>query len=458
MDNLWENALRRIQEAVTEHHFKTWFSPIRYLSSDDQRILLEVPSLFFKDWLVDCHLPLIEETLQSIAGRPYAVQFEIAPQDPLAAEWPEKGEVREIPVASGPTASARPRNSVPVYNFNPKYTFDTFIAGQSNQFAHAAALAVARMPARTYNPLFIYGGVGLGKTHLLNAIGHAIQKSFPMFKICYVSAEQFMNELIRAIRDERMIEFRAKYRDTCDVLLMDDIQFIAGKERTQEEFFHTFNALYECRKQIVLTSDQFPKDIPGFAERLRSRFEWGLIADIQPPDTETKVAILKKKAAEDGIPLPDDVALYLAENIASNIRQLEGSLISVGAFASLTGSVITIALADEVLQKHFRDLKPSITIEFVQRVVARHFNLKVHDLKSARKLKSVTLPRQIAMYLCREHTNHSYPHIGEEFGGKDHSTVIHAVKSIQRKIKDDNAVRGAVTVLEKEIQRGTTKL
>ncbi len=454
MDNLWENALLRIQEAVTEHHFKTWFRPIRYVSSDEQRVVLEVPSLFFKDWLTDCHLPLIEETLQSVAGRSYSVQFEVAPQDPLAAEIVEKGEIREIRAASDPPPAPRAKNSVPVYDFNPKYTFDTFIAGQSNQFAHAAALAVARMPARTYNPLFIYGGVGLGKTHLLNALGHAIQKAFPPFKICYVSGEQFTNELIRSIRDERMVEFRAKYRDTCDVLLMDDIQFIAGKERTQEEFFHTFNSLYEFRKQIVLTSDQFPKDISGFAERLRSRFEWGLIADIQPPDTETKVAILKKKATEDQIPLPDDVAFYLAENISSNIRQLEGCLIRLGAFASLTGSVITVALADEVLQKHFRDQKPSITIEFVQRVVARHFNLKVHDLKSARKLKSVTLPRQIAMYLCREHTNNSYPHIGEEFGGRDHSTAIHAIKVIKLKLKDDNTVRSAVAVLEKEILRG----
>ncbi len=454
MNNLWQDALLRIREAVTEHHFKTWFSPIRYLSCSEQRIVLEVPSLFFKDWLTDCHLPLIEETLQSITGHPYLVHFEIAPQDLLAAENPEKGALRAVPPATEPVVNPRPKHSVPAYEFNPKYTFDTFIAGQSNQFAHAAALAVARMPARTYNPLFIYGGVGLGKTHLLNAIGHAIQKSFPQFKICYVSGEQFTNELIRSIRDERMFEFRAKYRDACDVLLMDDIQFIAGKERTQEEFFHTFNALYEFRKQIVLTSDQFPKDIPGFAERLRSRFEWGLIADIQPPDTETKVAILKKKAAEDRIPLPDDVAFYLAENMASNIRQLEGSLISVGAFASLTGSLITVALADEVLQKHFRNQKPTITIEFVQRVVARHFNLKVHDLKSARKLKSMTLPRQVAMYLCREHTNNSFPQIGDEFGGKDHSTVIHAVKSIKLKLKDDNTIRSAIAVLEKEILRG----
>ena len=454
MDNLWENALRRIQEAVTEHHFKTWFSPIRFVSSDENRITIEVPSLFFKDWLTDCHLPLIEETLQSITGHSYAVHFEVAPPDPAAPEGAEKGALREVESPATGVSAPRARSCGEEGNFNPKYSFDTFIAGQSNQFAHAAALAVARMPARTYNPLFIYGGVGLGKTHLLNAIGRAIQKSFPVFKICYVSAEQFMNELIRGIRDERMFEFRAKYRDTCDVLLMDDVQFIAGKERTQEEFFHTFNALYEFRKQIVLTSDQFPKDIPGFAERLRSRFEWGLIADIQPPDTETKVAILKKKAAEDKIPLPDDVALYLAENIASNIRQLEGSLISVGAFASLTGSVMTISLAEEVLQKHFRHQKPAITIEFIQRVVARHFNLKVQDLKSSRKHKAVTLPRQIAMYLCREHTNHSFPQIGEEFGRKDHSTVIHAVKSTRLKLKDDIAIRSAFAVLEKEIQRG----
>jgi chromosomal replication initiator protein len=450
MDSVWEDANRRIQESLTEHHFKTWFSPIRFVSRDDHRIVLQVPNRFFKDWLIDYYLPLIEETLQSITDRQLRVQFEIAPGETRAPIADESEQVRESAVA--PLVS-RARAATSDHPLNPKYTFDTFIPGSSNQFAHAAAQAVATKPAGTYNPLFIYGGVGLGKTHLLNAIGHEILKSHPRFKICYVSAEQFMNELIRAIRDERMIEFRAKYRDSCDMLLMDDVQFIAGKERTQEEFFHTFNTLYEGHKQIVLTSDQFPKEIPGFAERLQSRFEWGLIADIQAPDTETKVAILKKKAAEHFVPLPDDVALFLAENIDSNIRKLEGSLISVGAFASLTGSQITIPLAQEVLQKHFRDQKPIVTIDSIQKIVAKHFNLKIQDLKSSRKLKSLTLPRQIAMYLCRELTTNSFPRIGEEFGRRDHSTVIHAVKTIAAKMKTDSTLRDAVAILEKEIQR-----
>ena len=450
MDSVWEDVLRRIQQSLSSQVFSTWFRPIRLVSRSEERVVLEVPNRFFKDWLTDAHLPLIEESLQAVTGRPHQIQFQLGAGEELAQEVHDALSAPEAPVAQAVPSA---RSAASTHNLNPNYTFDTFVAGAGNQFAHAAALAVAASPARTYNPLFIYGGVGLGKTHLLNAIGHELMNSHPELKICYLSAEQFVNEVIYAIRYERMIEFRKKFRASCDVLLMDDVQFIAGKERTQEEFFHTFNTLYESHKQIVLTSERFPKEVPGFDERLRSRFEWGLIADIQAPDTETRVAILKKKAEHDGILLPDDVALFLAENIDSNIRKLEGSLNRVGAFAALTRSQITVDLAEQVLQKYFRDQKHTITIEYIQKLVAKHFNVKVQDLKSSRKLKIFTLPRQIAMYLCREHTNNSFPRIGEEFGRKDHSTVIHAVNTIRSKLKDDISLRNSVAILEKEIQR-----
>jgi chromosomal replication initiator protein len=296
MEGVWQAVLDRIRDSLSVHHFKAWFNPLRLVALDGERAVLEVPNGFFRDWLSDYHLPLLEETFQGVTGRPTRVEFQIA--NPAA---PTPGN-RDAPGVTA--APAKPRGHAPHLALKPGLTFQTFVVGSGNQFAHAAALAVAGIPAGNYNPLFIYGGVGLGKTHLLNAIGHAILQSSPQLRVCYLSAEQFMNELINSIRYERMMEFRAKFRDSCDVLLIDDVQFIAGKERTQEEFFHTFNTLHQGHRQIVLTSDKFPKEIPGFEERLRSRFEWGLVADIQPPDTETKVAILKKKAEQDSILLP----------------------------------------------------------------------------------------------------------------------------------------------------------
>lgn len=446
MQAVWQDVLQRIRQSLSDHHFTTWFGPLRLVSLDEERALLEVPNRFFREWLSDNHLPLIEDTLQSVTGRPYTVQFAVATG---GAETPVPQPPAAIPVAT----RAAPREPGLRTALMPGLTFETFVAGSGNQFAHAAALAVAAMPARNYNPLFIYGGVGLGKTHLLNAIGHAMLDSKPGLRVTFLSAEQFMNELINSIRYEKMMQFRAKYRDSCDALLIDDVQFIAGKERTQEEFFHTFNALHQNHRQIVLTSDKFPKEIPGFEDRLRSRFEWGLVADIQAPDTETKVAILKKKAEMDRIPLPDDVAHFLAENIDSNIRRLEGSLTRVGAYASLTGGDITISLAEEVLQKFFRDEARNITVEFIQKLVCKHYSIKISEIKSSRKTKSLTLPRQIAMYLSREYTSCSFPAIGEKFGNKDHSTVIHAVKSIKNKLKDDISLKNALTILEKELQR-----
>jgi chromosomal replication initiator protein len=335
----------------------------------------------------------------------------------------------------------------PAFNLNRKYTFGEFVAGSSNQFAVAAAMAVANNPATTYNPLFIYGGVGLGKTHLINAIGNFILSSNREMKVCYYTSEKFMNELINSLRYAKMDEFRNKFR-SMDVLLIDDVQFIAGKERTQEEFFHTFNALYESHKQIVVTSDKFPKEIPGLEERLRSRFEWGLIADIQPPDVETKQAILKMKAEQNGIQLPEEVALFLATSVSSNVRELEGFLIRIGAYASLTSTPVTLEMAREVLKDILVEKNRELTVEEIQKTVAAHFSIKISDLKSAKRLKALVLPRQIAMYLSRILTSCSYPEIGERFGGKDHSTIIHAIKKIEKHMEEDFQLRSTVNTLK----------
>jgi len=335
-------------------------------------------------------------------------------------------------------------------NLIPRYTFENFVIGASNQFAHAASMAVANQPGDHYNPLFIYGGVGLGKTHLINAIGHKAVSKFPGSKVFYLSSESFMNELISSLRRDRMDEFKMKFRNV-DVLILDDVQFIAGKERTQEEFFHTFNSLYEARKQIVITSDKFPKEIPGLEDRLRNRFEWGLIADIQPPDMETRVAILQKKAEVEKVILPHDVAIFLASNIDSNVRELEGALTRLGAFASLTHSNITVDLAKEVLKNTLKGSQREITIEGIQKTICDYFNIKIGDLKAKRRTKNIAVPRQVAMYLCRKYTETSFPVIGDKFGGRDHSTVIHASKTIEKKIKEDPYMLTTIEKLERNL-------
>ncbi|WP_370543329.1 chromosomal replication initiator protein DnaA [Geobacter sp. OR-1] len=333
---------------------------------------------------------------------------------------------------------------------NPKYTFEKFVCGSSNQFAYAASQAVANNPATNYNPLFIYGGVGLGKTHLLIAIGNQILATNKSARICYYTSEKFMNEMINSLRHKKMDDFRNKFRKA-DVLLIDDIQFMANKPATQEEFFHTFNSLYESHKQIVLTSDKFPKEIPELEERLRSRFEWGLIADIQPPDTETKSAILKKKAEFDGILLPDDVALFLSSSSASNVRELEGMLVRLGAYSSLTNSKITLTMAKEVLKDIIVDKSKDISIEYIQKAVADHFQLKISDLKSDKRIKTLVVPRQIAIFICRELTKASYPEIGDKFGGKDHSTVIHSVKKIEKLLGQDHEIRNTIEIIRRSL-------
>jgi chromosomal replication initiator protein len=427
--NLWEEILQKIETKVNRHSFNTWFRPTRLLAEDTGTLSVLVPNAHFRDWLNKHYSSVILESLDEMHRPELSIEFETEPPEipqPLSFAGSER------PSPQTPTAAET--MSPPV--LNSKYRFDTFVVGTSNQFAHAAARAVAESPSRAYNPLFIYGGVGLGKTHLLHAIGHQILDHYPSVKMVYISAEKFMNELINAIRYDRIIEFRNKHR-SFDVLLVDDIQFIAGKERTQEEFFHTFNALYDAQKQIVLSSDAPPREIPTLEERLRSRFEWGLTADIQAPDLETKIAILRKKADVDGVFLPDNVAIFIASRIKSNIRELEGSLIRLIAYSSLTGRSIDLPLTQEVL----RDLLPSeekaLNLDAIQKFIADHFRLKVSDLKARNNAKSVALPRQIAMYLSKSLTRASLPDIGKAFGGKHHSTVIHSVRKIDSMRRSD---------------------
>jgi chromosomal replication initiator protein len=447
MNRLWQEAVSQLEKTLSPQHFSTWIRPIRFVSLKKDHLVLEVPNRFVFDWVRDHYASLIQETVSQIGAVTYRVSFEIA--NIPKREQPRQQQDKAHIVTSSPDT---PRDTFPrewnaAYNLNPKYTFDEFVSGSSNQFAFAAASAVANNPATTYNPLFIYGGVGLGKTHLINAVGNAILNKNPEMKVCYYTSEKFMNELINSLRYAKMDEFRNKFR-SMDVLLIDDVQFIAGKERTQEEFFHTFNALYESHKQIVVTSDKFPKEIPGLEERLRSRFEWGLIADIQAPDVETKQAILKMKAESNNIHLPEEVALFLANSVSSNVRELEGFLIRIGAFASLTATPVTLTMAREVLKDILVEKNRELSIEEIQKAVASHYGLKVADLKSPKRLKALVLPRQLAMYLSRQLTSASYPDIGDRFGGKDHSTIIHAIKKIEKTLEEDLQLRGALNAIK----------
>ncbi len=441
MSEIIAKVVESLKTKISELNFNNWIKPATFSSLAPHSLKIGVPNKFIRDWITENYLHLIKYELFKITSVEHDVFFEITPDDSLTT-------VAAKPVVSKPEVELSRTSDL----FSAKYTFENFVVGSSNQFAHAAAMAVGESPAKTYNPLFIYGGVGLGKTHILSAIGYSILRRNPSFRIIYLTGEHFTNELINAIRYEKMFEFRKKFRDSCDVFLVDDVQFIAGKERTQEEFFHTFNFLYESRKQIVLTSDRVPRDILQLEERLRSRFEWGLMADIQTPDTETRVAILKKKAEHDHVLLPDDVAMFLATNIRSNVRELEGSLIRVSAFSSLTGSEISIEMAKEVLKNVLPDPSRNMTVEAIQKLVADHYNIKLSELKSARRLRSLTNPRQIAMYLCRKHVKSSFPELGLKFGGKDHSTVVHAVQKVTRRLTEDPSFRKEVDSIEKILQ------
>lgn len=448
--NHWDSLLASVEKRVNHESFTTWFKPIKFIESNVRNIVVEVPDRVFEDWIVNNYSEILEESLEesSLSGRSIVFQVNrktAAPDEAnntkakaVAATDNSGGREVAAPKSQPGAASAFiVRSQQPDYSesdqsdlrLNQKYTFDTFVVGSCNQFAHAAALAVAESASKTYNPLYIYGGVGLGKTHLMCAIGHRVKERNRHLRLSYISAEKFMNELINAIRYDQTINFRQKYR-SIDVLLIDDIQFMAGKERTQEEFFHTFNALYEDQKQIVISSDCAPREIPTLEERLHSRFEWGLIADIQPPDLETKVAILRKKAETDKISLPDNVAFFIANKIKSNIRELEGSLVRLTALASLKGEAINVGLAQEALKNIIHEEERAITIESIQKVVADYFGLKVAELKSKTNSRNIAQPRQISMYLCKSLTKASLPEIGREFGGKHHTTVLHSINKI----------------------------
>jgi len=438
-ERVWEEILLLIENRMSKQGYDTWFSQSKLLSIDGNRLVIEVPSKFHRDWIKEHHWNTLFDVIKEVTKRSdIEIDFFVQPQQPKKTQRQVKEEKKE-------------GREEKIGLFERKYTFNNFVVGPSNQFAHAAAKAVADAPGRAYNPLFIYSGVGLGKTHLVNAIGHHIQSRSPRTKVAYLSSEQFTNELINKMSHQRMEEFRQKYRNM-DILLIDDIQFIAGKERTQEEFFHTFNTLYEAQKQIVLTSDRQPKEIPDIEERLRSRFESGLISDIQAPDLETRIAILKKKAEFWGIRLPDDVAEFLASMMKNNIRELEGGLVKLGAVSSLTNTEITQELAQNELKYLLDSREKVITNELVQKIVAEVFGVKISDLKSKRRTKAVVLPRQVAMYLCRNQAGSSLPEIGTFFGGKDHSTVIHACKVIEEKKEKDPELRARIEMLIKQLK------
>jgi len=425
---VWQAALSNIQRQLVHHSFATWFRPLTLGTATGNRLQILLPNRFFKEWFEEHYLELLRSALEDLLFTRVEIELVV----------PNEG-APPPPPPQQPPPKRTARRSTSSNSLNAKYTFDSFVAGAGNQLAHAASLAVAEQISKVYNPFFVYGGVGLGKTHLLHAIGHHVLERESLVRVSYVSSEKFTNDLINAIRFDATTEFRNRYRSV-DVLLIDDIQFIAGKERTQEEFFHTFNDLYNSSKQIVLTSDSIPKEIPGLEERLRSRFEWGLIADIQPPDLETKAAILRKKAQAEGVQIPDEVSLFIATNVKSNVRELEGYLVRIVAYASLTNQAITLDLAREVL-KELVNGDRTITIPRILEVVGDFYRIKEKELLSKSRHKSIVLPRQIAMYLCRTHTNASLPDIGSEFGGKDHSTVIHACTKIRELMARDEKFR-----------------
>lgn len=438
LDQIWESVLGLIKVELTEVSFNTWLKSIEPVSLEDDEIILGAPNDFTKGILEGRYFNLIKNAIKQVSGKNYQIRFIIPGEQIKQTQLqPEKETVKAMNKSQ----------------LNPKYTFSTFVTGKSNEFAHAASLAVAEAPAQAYNPLFLYGGVGLGKTHLMHAIGHYILSQNPDSKVVYVSSEKFTNELINSIREYRNEEFRNKYRNV-DVLLIDDIQFIAGKEGTQEEFFHTFNALHEANKQIIISSDRPPRDIPTLEDRLRSRFEWGLTTDIQAPDLETRMAILRKKATLENLEIPDDVVLLIANKIHSNIRELEGALIKVVAYSSLTNRSITEELAEEALKDIISNHKPvEITVDLIKDKVSKRFNIRIDEFSSKKRTRAIAYPRQVAMYLTRELTDLSLPKIGDEFGGRDHTTVIHACEKISNDISKDNLFRKKIEDIIEELKK-----
>lgn len=442
---LWANFLSRIKPEVSEQVFNAWFAPMEPLSLADGSLLLAVPNEFFKEWVTERYEGLAVSHLTKIAGKKTGVQLVVREFEKKSAQKEKKHWFRSVFPKQADEAPLREAC------LNTKYTFDNFVVGSSNRFAHAAFLAVSDAPAKAYNPLFIYGGVGLGKTHLMHAIGNEILKKSVKAKILYISSEEFTNQLITAIQKRTTPQFRQKYRHV-DVLLVDDIHFIAGKESTQEEFFHTFNSLYDAHKQIVMSSDRPPKEILTLEDRLVSRFEWGLITDIQAPDLETRIAILKKKSERETIHLPDDLFFFLGENIRTNIRELEGALIRVVAYAKLMNKDVSVALAREVLKGMIVEGEKRVGVELIQKKVAAYFDIALQDMKVKKRTRAVAYPRQIAMYLSRDLTDLSLPEIGSSFGGRDHTTVLHACEKVERELKNDEKVQWIIKKLVIDIK------
>jgi chromosomal replication initiator protein len=443
--DIWKETLKLLEKDISKPTFETWFQSTELIAYYDDYLIISTPNIYSKNWLQNRYIDLIKEKLETLLNHPVDLKFVTAQQKDNSLETigEDKNDKFE-PINN--THEDYTGNQL-----NPKYTFDTFVVGNSNRFAHAASLAVAESVAKAYNPLFIYGGVGLGKTHLMHAIGHYVLTNNKNAKIVYVSSETFTNELIDGIKDDKTSNFRNKYRNI-DVLLVDDIQFLSKKERTQEEFFHTFNALYEANKQIIISSDRPPKEIPTLEDRLRTRFEWGLITDIQPPDLETRIAILRKKAQLENIEADNEVMVYIAEKVQSNIRELEGALIRVIAYSALHKKKIDLELAIEALKNIIPENKPRpVTAELIQEKVAEMYTLKIEDLKAKKRSRNVAFPRQIAMYLCREMTDLSLPKIGEAFGGRDHTTVIHACDKINNEIIKDPAFEEKIKKLKEII-------
>jgi chromosomal replication initiator protein len=437
--NAWDKFLELVKSRVSINTYTTWFQPTRLNRAEGDNLYVQIPSTVFRQVLTRTYGEIVRAVFHQLGTPSLKVHYVCTEEE--AAPAP----------AVTPAKQSRLDFETNDHQLNQRYTFDSFVVGKSNEFAHAASRAVAEQPSKAYNPLFLYGGVGMGKTHLMHAIGHTIKKRNPAMRLCYVSAEKFTIEVINSLRFDRMITFRDRFH-TVDVLLVDDIQFIAGKERTQEEFFHTFNALYEQQKQIVISSDCLPKDINSIEERLRSRFEWGLIADIQPPDLETKIAILQKKAENDRFPLPDDVAEYIARAIKSNVRELEGALTRLMAYASLTGATVSLTTAQQVLRNIIASQEKRVTIDLIQKRVSEHFNLREQDLKVRSNTRAIAFPRQVAMYIVKQLTTASLPEIGRQFGGKHHTTVLHSINKIEELRRSDKDLNRVITRLMDALQ------
>src|SRR5580698_2358181 len=444
--NSWDKFLEHVKSRVSINTYTTWFQPTRLSRAEGETLYVQIPSTVFRNVLTRTYGATTKAVFHETGTRNMRVQNVCTGEEAAAAAAPAPPASAVIPVKQSKLDFESSDHQL-----NLRYTFDSFVVGKSNEFAHAAARAVAEQPSKAYNPLFLYGGVGMGKTHLMHAIGHTIKKRNPAMRLSYVSAEKFTIEVINSLRFDRMISFRDRFH-TVDVLLVDDIQFIAGKERTQEEFFHTFNALYEQQKQIVISSDCLPKDINSIEERLRSRFEWGLIADIQPPDLETKIAILQKKAENDRFHLPDDVAEYIARAIKSNVRELEGALTRLMAYASLTGTIVSLTTAQQVLRNIIASQEKRVTIDLIQKRVSEHFNLREQDLKVRSNTRAIAFPRQVAMYIVKQLTTASLPEIGRQFGGKHHTTVLHSIHKIEEMRRSDKDLNRTITRLMDALQ------